>query len=89
MLTSYRSLQSCMPRVHAGRAERGGRGKKWEEEKRGGREKEGRRKRVWTVDFCFSKPISSLYKKTNSVSNRVSVADFLSVVDFPSQKNTH
>lgn len=32
MLTSYRSLQSCMPCVHAGRAERG-------KERRGGEER--------------------------------------------------
>lgn len=36
MLTSYRSLQSCMPLVHAGRAgeERRGGKKQWEETKK-------------------------------------------------------
>lgn len=45
MLTSYRSLQSCMPRVHAGRAERDGRGKKWEEEEKGKKRAGGKKKR--------------------------------------------
>lgn len=51
VLTSYRSLQSCMPRVHAGRAERRGerrgiRRRGGERREETGRERRGKEKRA-------------------------------------------
>lgn len=75
VLTSYRSLLSCMPRAHAGRAE----GERSEAEKRG---KEGGERRLKEITpFCFGIVTKNVETNGHWVQQ---LADILSV--FPLKK---